>query len=180
MKLTAPNLVDCMIVREWRNNEMESLRTPYLLTEEMQEQFYREVVCNRDSEHRYWSVVEEHVDEPTELMAYAGITNISWANAIGEISLIINPEKREKGNGEKAVDLVFNVGFNFMGLKTIIGEVYVCNSAIDFWRKIAQKYNGYTTMLPNRKYWAGKYYDAMYFSVDKGEFNRIHELNNAG
>ena len=77
---------DCEHAREWRNKCLESLRTPYALTKEMQSGFYDSVICNRDSCHRYWGV---H-DLNDVLVGFGGITNIETANQIGEISFIID------------------------------------------------------------------------------------------
>jgi hypothetical protein len=54
MKLGALIKEELELVRGWRNEEMQFLRTPYFLTKEMQEDFYRDVICNRQSEHRYF------------------------------------------------------------------------------------------------------------------------------
>lgn len=166
MKLQVLSLEDCEKIRLWRNEQMIHLRTPFLLTKEMQEDFYVNVVCNRNSPARYWGVWESKL-----LLGIVGITNIQWENSIGEITLVLKPEQSGKGYGEKAVELVLDQAFNFLNLKTVFGECYISNPAKLFWEKIVQKYHSHSCFLPNRKYWHGKYYGSIYFSIDRDEFN---------
>lgn len=174
MILTAPTKDDCELVRIWRNDCLESLRTPYLLTQEMQYDFYENVCCDRKSNHRYWSVFNDG-----KLVGFAGLTNIQYENRIAEISLMVNPDYRGTGIGERIVDMILAEGFNYLNLKTIFGEVYLANKAVDFWRKITERYKGYITVLPNTKFWEGKFYDSMYFSIDSGAFNEQKLLDNS-
>jgi len=99
-----------------------------------------------------------------------GITNIQWENRLGEISLIIAPRYQKKGIGTNAAILLFNEAFYQMNLKTVFGECYRCNPSVAFWEKITKRYDGYSTVLPNRKYWNGKFHDSYYFSVDANGF----------
>lgn len=161
---------DCEHAREWRNQCLETLRTPYALTKEMQSEFYDNVICNRNSPDRYWGV---H-DENDVLIGLGGVNNIQFENSIGEISLILDPEKRGNGLGTSAVEELLDKAFSYLGLKTVCGECYECNmSGVDFWKKIADRYNGMKTSLPNRKFWKGGYYPSLYFSIDREEFNKV-------
>jgi len=163
MELRELCLDDLMKVRVWRNKNLKSLRTPFLLTSQMQLDFW-ETINDRRSSHRYFAL------KNSELVGMGGITNIQWENSIGEISLIIDPKITGNGFGTTAVSLLFEAGFNQLNLKTIFGECYYCNPAIEFWKKITQKCSGYTTILPNRKFWEGTYYNSLYFSVDRDGF----------
>jgi RimJ/RimL family protein N-acetyltransferase len=174
MKLEALTLDQCQKVRLWRNEALETLRTPYPLTVSQQGTFYRDVVCDRNSPHRYWAIVRT-VDNPiqgvvseSDFIGMGGITNIQWENRIGEISLIIDPARRGKGEGGKAVDLLLGNAFNCLNLQTVFGECYKSNPAWGFWQKLN---NAYLTDLPKRKYFDGKYWDSLYFSIDKEDYN---------
>jgi hypothetical protein len=103
-----------------------------------------------------------------------GLTYIQWENRIAEISLILSPAVRSKGLGEQAVDLLLAEGFDRMGLKTIFGECYYCNDAHEFWLKITEGFGGYITRLPNRKFWAGQFWDSLYFSIDGDCWRQVH------
>ena len=176
MKLEPLTKEQCQKVRIWRNQISESLRTPYLLTEEMQDRFYEEVVCNRNSPHRYWAIVGEieisGQKRSCVLVGMGGLINIEWHNRLAEISLIIDPKLRDKGYGEKTVDLLLDQAFNYLNLQTVFGECYLCNPGWEFWGDITDKHNGKILLLPNRKFWKGTYYDSLYFSIDKAHFNK--------
>ncbi len=166
--LSIPDLEE---VRVWRNDIMASLRTPFLLTEEMQQEFYVNVVCNRSSNARYWGIwIEGDPDNQTEetFIGLTGIENIQWENRIGEIALIISPDSYGMGYGTEAVKMLLDQGFNYLNLNNIFGECYLCSPAIEFWINLVDKWEGYKTMLPNRKYFEGKYHDGLYFNFSKG------------
>lgn len=170
MKLRELSREDCETIRQWRNQWLVSLRTPYMLTKEMQEDFYDKIICNRDSRHRYWAV---YIDDP--ILAIGGITNIQWENSVGEISLIVDPQHLGREIGTKSVELILDQAFNYMNLKTIYGECYMCNPAVDFWKKIVDKYKGFQTGMPSRKFWNGDYWGSYYFSIDRDIWRRENE-----
>jgi RimJ/RimL family protein N-acetyltransferase len=175
MKLKELTLEDCERVRQWRNNCLESLRTPFLLTKEMQEQFYRDIICNRNARARYWGVWIEYGGESCradEFIGMIGLENIEWENRRAEISIILNPEYRGKGYGERAVDLLLEQGFMYLNMENIWGECYENNPAIDFWMKITNKYNSgrIPQWLDCTKYYAGKYWDSLWFNIERTEW----------
>ena len=87
--LTLNNL---LVAREWRNELMAAWRTPFMLTEEMQEDFYRNVICDRRSNLRYWAFWDEMTSHPDlGFIGFGGIENIVWENRTGEISLLVDP-----------------------------------------------------------------------------------------
>lgn len=142
--------------REWRNECLESLRTSDFLTREQQEEFFKNLP---NTNHRYYLI---------ENVGVGGITNIQWENRIGEISLILNPDMRGRGYGMIAVDLLLDKAFNQLNLQTVCGECYLCNPNEGFWQKVIEKYMCFSTLLPNRKFWDGKFWDSIYFSIDRG------------
>ena len=159
MELKAPTRQDVERVRHWRNAALETLRTPYLISEEMQANFY-DSLQNRESRNRYWSIYDND-----ELIGFGGLTGIEWENGLAEISLIMGAKYRGKGLGRRAVNLILDTGFGNLGLKTIYGECYECNSAVDFWGAITLEHGGYITTIPRRKMWQGQLYDALHFSM---------------
>jgi len=162
MILDVLTLQDCQLVRMWRNQCLGTLRTSNALTEKQQEDFYYNTICNPSSPHRYYGIYENAV-----LIGMGGITNIQWENSIGEISLIINPALHGQGIGTKAVNLLLDEAFNRLNLKTVCGECYECNPAVNFWKRIVQEHKGYSAVLCNRKYSNGQYYNSYYFSMDR-------------
>ena len=160
MELKAPTAKDAEQVRLWRSKTPESWRTPYSLTEEMQADFYRNVVCNRHSNSRWWSVYTAD-----NLIAFTGLTDIEWENGLAQISIIVMPEVSDLNRNAEIFDMVIEQAFDNMGLSTVYGECYECNPAVEFWKKITDKHGGYYTMIPRRKRWQGQLYDALHFSL---------------
>jgi RimJ/RimL family protein N-acetyltransferase len=162
MKLRAITKEEIEIVRQWRNEDLSYLRTPFLLTQEMQEEFYINTICNRLSDARFWAI------EDKEFVGMAGLVNIQWENSLAEISLIITPTERKKSYGEQAVKSLLLKGFYQLNMNNIYGECYLCNPSIVFWKKMIDKYKGTMSLLPNRKYWNGDFHNSIYFNFERG------------
>jgi RimJ/RimL family protein N-acetyltransferase len=166
MKLKPPTKENLELVRQWRNECMETLRTPYMLTEQQQEDFY-DSLCSRTSPHRYYELWSDG-----RFVGLGGITYIQWENRCGEISLILAPDARGCGLGRRAVSELYRTAFNELNLNMVFGEVYDCNKAVPFWEKQCRRYNGYITDMPDRKYWNGNYHWSRYFSVTKEKYEK--------
>lgn len=159
MEFKALNYYDCEQVRIWRNQCLYSLRTPFELTIEMQQEFYKNVVCDRKANARYWAIYDGD-----KLVGMTGLENIEYINRRAEISLIINPDYHDRGYGSEAFEMLLDKGFNQLGLNNIWGECYESNPAIGFWRKMILKYGGYSTTIIETKFFNGKFHDSLWFS----------------
>ena len=135
----------------------------------MQDNFYDNVVNNRDSKHRYFAIPSDWIGQEDVLIGMAGLTNIEWENGCAEISLIINPKRRGKGYGKKAVDLLLDEAFSNMRLSSVFGEVYECGNK-GFWETMVRAFSGYRTSLVDRKYYNGQMFGSMWFSFSKEKY----------
>ncbi len=190
MKLKPLSLFDVEQARQWRNEQLEMLRTSFPLTKEMQEQFYHNVISNRQANARFWGLWEEKKeaeiynaidnlifkDDNKQIYLYepigmVGIENIQWENKLGEISLLLNPEYNNQENLEQALKLILDQGFNYLNLENIYTEVYKCNNIYDFWIDIKRRIDVDVAILPNRKYFNGLYHDSIYINFNKERYN---------
>ena len=118
MILKALTLSDLQTARLWRNQLMAAWRTPYMLTEKMQQEFYENVISDRRANMRYWGF---HADEPVKrqitvgcnsveygdtFIGYGGIENITWETRTGEISLLIDPDLVDSKEAENDYEIV--------------------------------------------------------------------------
>ena len=170
--LRALELSDMEPIRIWRNQHLDILRTPFALTKEQQEDWYKNEICNRQSKSRFWAVVKNTYKLDGKIVGdcvgYGGIENIQWENSLGEISLLIGPEYQGKGYGIKAAKEILRKAFQELNLKTVYAECYENNKATKFWDKV---FNGcFQTILPNRKYYNGVYFNSIYYSMDAKDF----------
>ena len=178
IELHALSREDMETIRKWRAGCMETLRTPFLLTREMQEQYYESVICNRNSTTRYWALrlpVQEDGETFHRLVGYGGLENIIWENRNGEISLLISPDYRGKGYGRQAVELFLEQAFEYINLENVHGEVYK-SGHWKFWQKILEDYQGFATWLPERKYYRGIYYPSMYFNFNRNDWRYVQAM----
>jgi RimJ/RimL family protein N-acetyltransferase len=187
MKLKALSMFDCEQVRQWRNLQLEILRTPLPLTMEQQSDFYKNVVCDRKSNAKYWGIwfvgkqykavdmghcIMQKDCIGLNLIGMCGLENISLENRNAEISLIFNPEYPMGEYGEEALKLLLHEGFMSMNLENIYTEVYAYNSNMPFWTDVVIKYNCITAFLPDRKYYNGLYYTSTYININKGAYTK--------
>ncbi len=170
MKLRAIEKKDLDLIRNARNEDISFLRTPYFITEDMQDEWYRSIISNRNYNGRFYAFSPSGVT-PLEIygdiFGYGAINPIQWENRIGEIGLMILPNKRKHGLGEQAVKLLLDNAFNQLNLQTVYGEYYKCGNT-QFWEKVLKDIPHYETILKNRKFWDGKYWDSVYFSIERG------------
>ena len=91
MEFRELTMTDCEKVRQWRNQCLYALRTPFQLTQEMQEDFYKNTVCNRNAKARFWGIwIKDKVS--STFIGMCGLENIEWENSCAEISIILNPD----------------------------------------------------------------------------------------
>lgn len=170
--LDSLSIEDIEKVRIWRNKTNGVLRTPYMLTKEQQREFYNEFIINRKSNSRFFAIKTfDYNSGCNKLVGMGGFTNIEFENGLAEISIIINDQLVNKGIGNISIMLLLNEGFNKLRLENVYGECYKCNDNIGFWEKQIKKYNATKTILVNRKYFKGKFYNSLYFNFNKKDFN---------
>jgi hypothetical protein len=169
-----------------------------MLTKEMQQDYYQNVICNRDSHTRYWGLwlpVDNSLEacmnrdpydgsQYEQFIGYGGLENISWENGNAEISLLIGPEYRGNGYGREAVKLFLGEAFNKMRLHSVYVECYMCGPWL-FWQRLLDAAYGNGTFegvdsicdseafLPCRKFWDGNHYDSYYFTFTRGAYENL-------
>lgn len=162
------NKADLDKIVDERNKILETLRTPFFLNYDQQDSYYNEVLCDRNSKTRYF-IFQNGINS----VAMGGVENIEWENSRGEISILVYQGSRRKGFGSLIVDEIIDYGFNYLNLNILWGECYFCGN-ISFWNKyfspkMTEKKN-YSielkkVILPDRKFYNGKYHDSLYFSL---------------
>lgn len=158
MRVRAPLPEDVEVARNWRNRTPEILRTSFLLTEQMQKDFYHNVVCDRKGTSRFYSVVDIQGD----LLAFVGIENIQWENRLGEISCVI-----KYGYDiymPKILDILLDIAFKQLNLVSVYTEVYECSPYFERWDEYGVEKSAYGTVVPFRKFWDGRFYDSVLYT----------------
>jgi RimJ/RimL family protein N-acetyltransferase len=154
-------------ILEWRRQSPEAWRTPPPYT--MWKQIKWHFLTVRRNPYTYWAIYDDDL-----FIGQGEISNVNWGNRNGEIGLVIDPKWRGRGYGGESAVKMLGAAFA-LGLLCIYGEVYHCNSARSFWEHLFKELGGYLTILPNRKYWQGQYYDSTYFSVDAEQWKKVNE-----
>jgi len=109
------------------------------------------------------------------IVGVCGLTDIDLINQRAEFSLYIGPEHQGKGYANKALILLLDHGFKCYPLKTIWGETFEGNKALNIFMKIGFKPEG---TRRNFYFKDGKHLDAHLVSITREEFNDIQCNNN--
>ena len=157
MRLTALTKEQAVKALEWRTEQRDILRTPYFLTNEMQERFYDDVICDRNSRHRFYAVMHNDL-----FAGMAGLVNIEWENSTAEISLITS----ESDKMDEIRELLFDEAFNRLNLHSVFGESYFVSEE-NLPTEMIEKYGAYTVWLPDRKYINGNYYSSLWYMITR-------------
>ena len=167
LRLDALTAAQCETVRQWRNLTPELWRTPFLLTEPQQAEFFRDVVCARRALSRYWAVIDlEHPESDRRFVGMVGLNPIAFENGTAEVSLVIDPSRRRSGIGREAVRLVLREAFARLRLEAVTAEVYRCNAAaVAFWSDVLSVYGSHIAELPSRKFYDGVCWPATVYTV---------------
>lgn len=127
--LRKPTLAECQQVRIWRNDPavLPMLRTG-AKTARQQGQFYRRVICNPESEHKYFALVRKG-----QFIGLGGLTYMHRRPGEAEISLLLGPEFRGQGLGAASVVALLRAAVG-LRLSAVIGEC-LAGGAVDFGRR---------------------------------------------
>lgn len=155
MKLRPIEKSDIEQIRKWRNEQIEILRTPFYLTEIMQDDWFENIVSDRNSKYRFYAC------EDKKLIGYCAL-EIHWENRQAEMGIVLGKENTKKGYGDKVADLLISEAKDRLNLDYVTFESYGNNKSKSFWIKLIDRYNGSLTIIPKRKYFNGKYYDSIY------------------
>ena len=158
MNFCALKRTDLPLITELRNKQLAGLRTPYELTEDMQEEFFDKVINNRVANARFWAATEGG-----RTLGMVGFTGIEWENRCAELSVTVDQQDLMA----ELIAGVLNLGFNYLNLENIYDITYECNERFNKWMQIADYLGAETSLLPARKYWDGKYYRAYYWNYCK-------------
>lgn len=164
IKLRPIEREDISKIKEWRNIDSLTLRTPFQINSIMQDKWFENVVSNRDSNFKFFALENED-----GLIGY-GALEISWYNRGAELGLLIGKEYQGKGYGKQAVSILLDQAFNFINLDSVCFETYLCNPGFKFWQKILKEYKPLYVQIPYRVFREGKYWGSDYYVVLKENF----------
>lgn len=166
MNLCALELDDAVIALDWRAGMAGGLRTTEEVDKVSQEKWFMNL---RQSEYaRYWAV-----DSHPELVGIVGITRIEWENGTAEMSIMAPGDE----NLKDLVRLVVRHAFESMRLHSVSKEVYESDSWREIYKIIFTGMNAHEAILRHRKYFHGKYYDSVVYTIINPE---SPELNSRG
>ena len=168
MTLEPLTLEGAMAMLRMRQENRGGMRTEYPINEEDQESWFYHAT-SRNAPSRWWQISADEIavigsaDTLVEshIIGYCGIEDIKWIARTGEMSLLLDGSDEE---WRAAFDLLLNKAFDELNLKEVHAEVYSCSPDHSRWAEVRKVFKAYRVILPMRKYWKGRHYDADYIS----------------
>ena len=117
---------DRQLIMKWRNEQMYHLRQKTPLTEQNQEDYFKNVVSKLFSENKPSQLLFSYLIND-ELAGYGGLVHIDWDAKKAEISFIMNTELETEHfdfHWSTYLPLIEEVGFSELGFNTLFTYAY--------------------------------------------------------
>jgi len=153
---------DLVQARDWRNQaEIRERTREYIPLNMLNQERWFESLLDRDN--IMFAVICKETETPT-FIGVTGLTHIDWKNRSAEFSYYIgDKELRGKGYGRHVAYLLFEYGFQEIGLHRIWGEIYgVAEEIFEIDKRLGFKLDG---TLRETFFNRGKYWDSWIVSI---------------
>lgn len=127
-QLTPIRLQDIYLIKEWRNAQIDVLRQNVLLTDQMQKNYFENVILPTFSASHPEQILFSYLEEG-KLIGYGGIVHIDWNTKQGEVSFLIETLRAANQAVYENDLLIFlkmikNVAFNGLHFNRLSTETY--------------------------------------------------------
>ena len=169
--LNAINKEDLPQLMNWRNlpEYRKHFREYRELNMDMQMRWYESKVLG-DSSTEMFAI---RLNETGELIGCCGLCYINWVHRNADLSLYIGWRKSyidDEGYAEEACRLLFDYGFNELGLQKVWTEIYVFDKKkFDLYKKLGFSVDG---ELRNQYFYDGKWWNSYMLSLLKDEWRK--------
>lgn len=160
---------DLPLLREWRNRTdyRKYFREYKEISSDMQNSWFENNVL-KDPSTIMFSIKDIKTNE---LLGCCGLCYINWVHRNADLSLYIgwnNEYIDQKGFAEESCKLLFNYGFNELGLQKIWTEIYEFdNKKYELYHKMGFHDDG---ILRNQYFYDGKWWNSYILSLLATEF----------
>lgn len=169
--LNAINREDLPQLMNWRNlpEYRKHFREYRELNMDMQIHWYESKVLG-DSSTEMFAI---RLNDTGELIGCCGLCYINWVHRNADLSLYIGWKKSyidDEGYAEEACRLLFDYGFNELGLQKVWTEIYVFDKKkFDLYKKLGFSVDG---ELRDQYFYDGKWWNSYMLSLLKDEWRK--------
>lgn len=159
-------------LRNWRNNEdfKKYFREYRQINSQMQEKWFEDKVIN-DISTIMFSIKRM---EDNKLLGCCGLCYINWIYRHADLSLYIGHEEAyidDEGYALESCKLLFEYGFNQLGLNKIWTEIYEFDEKKRYlYENIGLKIDG---VLRENYFYDGKWWNSLILSILKNDFEKL-------
>ena len=159
------------ILKHWNTYQTRRFLVNVMpMSRRMEEEWIEQVTANQKMGKEYVFVIERLSDG--ELLGTCGLHSISWIHRNAVLGIAIyNPANWNKGYGTETMQMLLNIGFNFLNLHRIELEVLENNPrAISVYKKVGFKEVG---RRREAVYLEGTYIDSITMDILRNEYRNI-------
>ena len=129
-RVTSIREEDMLVIKQWRNEQMNILRQNHVLTDEDQLRYFSSVILPSFSNPTTRIILFSFFWNE-ELIGYGGLTNLDWVNKRAEISYLVKTDRSKEANIEQYKEdfstflrLMRRVAFNDLELNRLYTETF--------------------------------------------------------
>lgn len=166
---------DLETIRQWRNTWKSYFRQYKELTEADQEKWFNSDFRGTDimfgiyENNENNKLIKMITDDIDYLIGVCGLTYIDWKNRNADLSLYIG-ETYVDERALEALNLLFNYGFNELGLERIYNDLLIFDlKKRDILETAGMKIEG---EMKNRYFKQGTYYNAVMLGITKEDWSK--------
>lgn len=120
--------IDMDLIRQWRNEQIETLRQKTPITAHEQRRYFKEFIKPSFNEKKPDQILFSYLLNK-RLIGYGGLTNIDWESKRAEISFILDPKRTRNKNLYRKeffsfFELIKQVAFNHLSFHKLYVETF--------------------------------------------------------
>lgn len=119
---------DLLNIKQWRNAQIRVLRQQGLLTDEMQESYYRTTLLPAFTEPHPKQILFSCLLQ-SKCIGYGGIVHIDWTSHRGEVSFLVDPQRHQDQQKYQAdfgtfLQLIKKIAFEHLHFHRLFTETF--------------------------------------------------------
>lgn len=172
---------DILLIKTWRNEQLEILRQSKPLSDEDQIRYYQKSIIPTFNQKKPDQILFSFLKD-NECIGYGGLVHINWRDKRGEISFLLKTELNSNATVFKRyfsifLNFIFEIGFDILKFNKLTTESYDIR---DYLIEVLEN-KGFVEegRLKNHVFIQGRHVDSLMYRIDYDCYKAIL-MNNTG
>lgn len=172
-KIVPIRMEDRFTIMKWRNEQIDILRQKEVLTEEIQDNYFKNVIAKLFNQDKPNQILFSYLKDG-KCIGYGGLVHINWIDNNAEISFLLNTELEKKDfikHWGIYLDLIENIAFKELKLHKLF--TYAFDLRPDLYKVLESKDYKKEAILKEHCFFNKNYIDVVIHSKIKKQLNFI-------